>query len=148
MKPAKSKDMSSIVAVKIFYAKGIRVSMKTKTFKEVVECLFGDSPFSKYEPLKMVFTSTGKVLFMDKNAFHQYLSGNITQQELVELTECDELCTKYDASIDRMIELLDQMDEDSDRYENKLYTEKHDAMNAAKDEFFKLFSEYFYSLWD
>ncbi|OYX86819.1 MAG: hypothetical protein B7Y83_00330 [Flavobacteriales bacterium 32-34-25] len=83
--------MSSLVPVKIFYAKGIRVAMKTKTFKEVVECLFGDSPFSKYEPLKMVFTSTGKVLFMDKNAFNSYLSGNISMQELVELTECDEL---------------------------------------------------------
>lgn len=79
------------VAVKIFYAKGIRVSMKNRTFKEVVECLFGDSPFSKYEPLKMVFTSTGKVLFMDKNAFNSYLSGTISMQELIELTECDEL---------------------------------------------------------
>lgn len=79
------------MAVKIFYAKGIRVSMKNKTFKEVVESLFGNSPFSKFDPLKMVFTSTGKVLFMDKNAFHSYLSGNLSMQELIELTECDEL---------------------------------------------------------
>ena len=44
----------------------------------------------------MVFTSTGKVLFMDKNAFHAYISGNINQQELIELTECDELYRNTD----------------------------------------------------
>ena len=33
---------------------------------------------------------------MDKNAFHAYLSGNISQQELIELTECDELYRNTD----------------------------------------------------
>lgn len=83
--------MSSVVAVKIYYAKSIRVSLKNRTFKEAMQLIWKSPAFCDYEPLKMVFTSTGKILFMDKNAFHQYLSGNITQQELVELTECDEL---------------------------------------------------------
>lgn len=83
--------MSSVVPVKIIYAKGIRLSMKKKTFREAMEFIWKSPAFSDYEPLKMVFTSTGKVLFMDKNAFHSYLSGNISQQELIELTECDEL---------------------------------------------------------
>lgn len=81
----------SSVAIKVFYAKGIRVSMKNKTFREAMQLIWGNPPFCEYEPLKMVFTSTGKVLFMDKNAFHAFLSGDITQQELVELTQCDEL---------------------------------------------------------
>lgn len=81
----------SSVRIKIFYAKGIRVSMKDKTFNQAMKLIWGEPPFCNYDPLKMVFTSTGKVLFMDKNAFHAYISGNITQQELIELTECDEL---------------------------------------------------------
>ncbi|MBX9886705.1 MAG: hypothetical protein K2Y30_02070 [Flavobacteriaceae bacterium] len=81
----------SSVRIKIFYAKGIRVSMKDKTFNQAMKLIWGEPPFCNYDPLKMVFISTGKVLFMDKNAFHAYISGNITQQELIELTECDEL---------------------------------------------------------
>ena len=81
----------SSVAVKIFYAKGIRVSMKNRTFKEAMHLIWDSPAFCEYEPLKMVFTSTGKILFMDKNAFNSYLSGTITMQELVELTECEEL---------------------------------------------------------
>jgi hypothetical protein len=83
--------MSSPIAVKIFYAKGIRVSMKNKTFKEAMHLIWDNPTFKDYEPMKMVFTSTGKVLFMDKQAFHSYLNGGITMQELIELTECDEL---------------------------------------------------------
>ena len=44
----------------------------------------------------------------------------------------DEFAKRYDAGIDRMIELLGLMDEN----------------NGAKEEFFELFSEYFYTLWD
>ncbi|MFA9191159.1 hypothetical protein AAGV28_07220 [Flavobacterium sp. FZUC8N2.13] len=65
--------------------------MKNRTFKEAMHLIWDSPAFCEHEPLKMVFTSTGKVLFMDKNAFNSYLSGNISMQELVELTECDEL---------------------------------------------------------
>lgn len=81
----------SSVAIKIFYAKGIRVSLRNRTFTEAMQLIWKSPAFCDYEPLKMVFTSTGKVLFMDKNAFHAFLSGDISQQELIELTECDEL---------------------------------------------------------
>lgn len=91
MKPAKSKDMSSIVAVKIFYAKGIRVSMKNKSFQEAMILIWKSPAFSDYEPLKIVFESTGKILYADKAAFTSFLNGNITMQELIELTQCDEL---------------------------------------------------------
>ena len=83
--------MSSPVSIKVFYAKGIRVSMKNKSFKEAMHLIWDSPAFKDYEPMKMVFTSTGKVLFMDAQAFNSYLAGAITMQELVELTECDEL---------------------------------------------------------
>lgn len=79
------------VSLKVFYAKGIRVSLKDKTFKEAMQLIWNSPAFCDYEPLKMVFTTTGKVLFMDRNAFHAYLEGGLTMAELIELTECDEL---------------------------------------------------------
>ena len=53
-----------------------------------------------------------------------------------------------------MIELLKLMDEDCPKYETEEYNgmdgwQKKDAeMDKAKDEFFKLFSEHFWRLWD
>ena len=81
----------SSVALTVFYAKGIRVSLKDKTFKEAMQLIWNSPAFCDYEPLKMVFTTTGKVLFMDRNAFHSFLEGGLTMAELIELTECDEL---------------------------------------------------------
>jgi hypothetical protein len=91
MKPVKSKDMSSIVPVKIFYAKGKRVSIKDKTFPIAMILIWESPAFSDYEPLKIVFTSTGKTLYADKAYFHSFLKGNITMQELIELTQCDDV---------------------------------------------------------
>ena len=83
--------MSNHVSVKIFYAKGIRVSLKNRSFKEAMILIWKSPAFSDYEPLKMVFNSTGKTLHMDKQAFHSFLDGNLTQQELIELTQCDDV---------------------------------------------------------
>lgn len=54
----------------------------------------------------------------------------------------------YNKIFDRMIELLNQMDENNPIYYDMDWTIKNKSMNDAKDEFFKLFSEHFYSLWD
>jgi hypothetical protein len=91
MKPVKSKDMSNHISIKVFYAKGIRVSLKNKTFKEAMILIWHSPTFCDYEPLKIVFKSTGKTLHADKAAFHSFLDGNLTQQELIELTQCDDL---------------------------------------------------------
>ena len=76
---------------RIIYAKGIRLSLKDKTFKEAMELVFRSSFANGAQPLKMVFTSTGKMLYMDKNAFEAYLNGTITMKDLIGLTEIDEL---------------------------------------------------------
>lgn len=58
----------------------------------------------------------------------------------------------WKTDISRMIELLDCMDPYSERYNtaeyNSDYEKKFKAINSAKDEFFKLFSTYFYYLWE
>lgn len=55
---------------------------------------------------------------------------------------------KWEAVISRMIELLDLMDEENDLYADLDYSESFSKMEAAKEEFFNLFSKYFYHLWD
>lgn len=59
---------------------------------------------------------------------------------------------EYDSDLNRMISLLDDMDEDSPKYEAEKYQKDckkiYEEMYAAKDEFFKLFAKHFYTLWD
>jgi hypothetical protein len=53
--------------------------------------------------------------------------------------------------INRMIELLNLMDESNDAYDDLEYKDwkkDQEKMKAAKNEFFELFSKYFYDLWD
>lgn len=54
----------------------------------------------------------------------------------------------YDDLIDRMLLLLDSMDETDRIYEDKPYIEIKRLINEAKDEFFEMFSTYFYTFWD
>lgn len=58
---------------------------------------------------------------------------------------------KWNEIIDSMIQLLDEMDENSSVYENISpvdYQLQDKQMTEAKDKFFALFSKYFYCLWD
>lgn len=55
---------------------------------------------------------------------------------------------EWDGIIDKMIALLDDMDECNPKYDEEEYNKQYEKMSVAKDEFFKLFSEYFYNLWD
>ena len=54
----------------------------------------------------------------------------------------------YNASLDRMIVLLDLMDEHNQLYNDMDWKEADKKKEDAKNEFFKLFSEQFYGLWD
>lgn len=54
----------------------------------------------------------------------------------------------YNAILDRMIALLDLMDERNQLYNDMDWKEADKKKEDAKNEFFKLFSEQFYGLWD
>ena len=54
----------------------------------------------------------------------------------------------YNAILDRMIVLLDLMDEHNQIYNDMDWKEADKKKEDAKNEFFKLFSEQFYGLWD
>lgn len=55
---------------------------------------------------------------------------------------------EYNAILDRMIVLLDLMDENNQLYNDMDWKEADKKKEDAKNEFFKLFSEQFYGLWD
>ena len=55
---------------------------------------------------------------------------------------------EYNAILDRMIVLLDLMDEHNQLYNDMDWKEADRKKEDAKNEFFKLFSEQFYGLWD
>ena len=73
---------------------------------------------------------------------------------------CGITCEEWEANIDEMISLLNDMDELNPKYKaeeyqmdfhgNKLQDvmKVDEEMEKAKDKFFKLFAEHFYSLWD
>ena len=54
----------------------------------------------------------------------------------------------YNVILDRMIVLLDLMDEHNQLYNDMDWKEADKKKEDAKNEFFKLFSEQFYGLWD
>ena len=55
---------------------------------------------------------------------------------------------EYNAILDRMIVLLDLMDEHNKLYNDMDWKDADKKKEDAKNEFFKLFSEQFYGLWD
>lgn len=64
-------------------------------------------------------------------------------EEQLELNE-----QMWHSELDKMIALLDEMDENNPKYDKMDSEESLNNMNKAKDEFFTLFSKYFYKLWD
>lgn len=69
-------------------------------------------------------------------------------------TECpDAGYEEWIKIIKKMVHCLDKMDENNDEYLNmpinkESWKKQDDSMREAKEEFFNLFNEYFYSMWD
>lgn len=81
----------------------------------------------------------GTPIVTDYNPYDPHL--DLTDEENEELIKKNQ--EVWHGIINRMIELLDWMDDGSWFDE-----EDREKMNKAKDEFFELFSKYFYNLWD
>ncbi len=107
----------------------------------------GYDEYATWETFDWFIDTMKEILTVYRNNHNGYPVFNMALMD-DDSKEFEAIRDKYDGDIDHMIELLDAMDENSDRYENKLYIDKHNSMNAAKDEFFELFAKYFYDLWD
>lgn len=80
-------------------------------------------------------------------SYHNHVGVPIVIENFSEDTH-DENAAEWYRIVDRMIELLDLMDEENPKYEDADWKQQDDEMFKAKDEFFELFSKYFYNLWD
>lgn len=103
------------------------------------------------------FIQTIKPILVDYREKHYSVPIVIDNYPYIACTEEDKIMQKdneekWDGIINRMIELLDDMDETSPKYDVDEYEhnweKQNKEINAAKDEFFGLFSKYFYDLWD
>ena len=90
----------------------------------------------------------------------QYKEGHCAYPVIIDNYPCTSYPTKeekalkkannklWDSIIDKMINLLDKMDENNPIYNNMDVLKQRKLQNKAKKEFFELFSKYFYYLWD
>lgn len=103
------------------------------------------------------FIDTMKPILTNYNANREGVPPVI--ENYFELLESDEDVVEINEKawndiVNRMIELLDLMDESNPKYYTDDYCgaenwkKKDEEMYAAKDEFFELFSKYFYHFWD
>jgi len=60
----------------------------------------------------------------------------------------DKAAEKWNSILTELIDLCRAMDENDKQYEKMNYKEVDEKVEKAKDEFFKLFSEWFFNLWD
>ena len=54
----------------------------------------------------------------------------------------------YNSVLSKMLDLLEKMDENNYNYKELDFKEIYEKQEEAKNEFFELFSKYFYALWD
>lgn len=74
----------------VHFPKGVRLEIKNKFLKQIAEIICSKDVESK-DPIKLVFNKSGKILYIDKQAFACYLSGEISEKWFIENTECDNL---------------------------------------------------------
>jgi hypothetical protein len=107
----------------------------------------GYDEYATWETFDWFIITMKDILKTYRNEHIGYPVISYDDKDLQKASEID-----YDADLDKMIALLDDMDEGSLKYETEEYQKnwkrRHDEMYAAKDEFFKLFAKRFYSLWD
>lgn len=99
------------------------------------------------------FTNTMKSILLRYKEKHygvpilieNYPIGNKTEEDKALIDKNEAL---WNETIDNMISLLDDMNELNPKYDDMEILDVEKSQEKAKDEFFKLFSEHFYRLWD
>lgn len=104
----------------------------------------GYSPVAQFETFEWFVTIMREILinYRDNRTGTPIVIPNYDADSLISENKNIEA---YNNIFNEMIELLDKMDESNYLTYDSTSLE---AMNAAKDKFFELFSKYFYTLWD
>ena len=101
----------------------------------------GYSPVAQFETFEWFIAVMREILI-------NYRDNRMGTPDIIDSGTENENIEAYNAILDRMIDLLDKMDESNPIYNNMSWEKRYEEMADAKNEFFKLFSEYFYTLWD
>lgn len=104
----------------------------------------GYSPVAQFETFEWFITVMREILinYRDNRTGTPIVISNYDADSSISENKNIEA---YNNIFNEMIELLDKMDEGNYLTYDSTSLE---AMNAAKDKFFELFSKYFYTLWD
>lgn len=81
--------MSSPVDIKVYYGEGISLTLKGNSFIKSMLIAWGGVIGETQEPIKIEFLSTGKVLYAHKETFMAFLQKEISMEQLIESTNCD-----------------------------------------------------------
>ena len=101
----------------------------------------GYSPVAQWETFQWFIDVMLEIL----TNYRHFRSGT---PDIIDSGTENENIEAYNAILDRMIDLLDKMDESNPIYNNMSWKDADKKKEDAKNEFFKLFSEQFYGLWD
>ena len=101
----------------------------------------GYSPVAQWETFQWFIDVMREIL----TNYRHFRSGT---PDIIDSGTKNENIKAYNAILDRMIDLLDKMDESNPIYNNMSWKDADKKKEDAKNEFFKLFSEQFYGLWD
>lgn len=83
--------MSSPVDIKVYYGEGISLTLKGNSFIKSMLIAWGGVIGETQEPIKIEFLSTGKVLYAHKETFMAFLQKEISMEQLIESTNCDDV---------------------------------------------------------
>ena len=101
----------------------------------------GYSPVAQWETFQWFIDVMREIL----TNYRHFRSGT---PDIIDSGTKNENIEAYNAILDRMIDFLDKMDESNPIYNNMSWKDADKKKEDAKNEFFKLFSEQFYGLWD
>lgn len=71
------------------YTGAVTLKTTTKTFREAIVFVMKVPRFASHPPIKLVIESTQKTLYFDEDKFQAFLDGDLSQENLFNLTECD-----------------------------------------------------------
>lgn len=108
---------------------------------------YGYDEYATWETFDWFIDTMKSVLTEYRNS---HIGYPVFTMESIDEETMDEFAKRYDEGIDHMVELLNLMDENNPKYEEYEFDFKRieKEKNDAKVDFFELFSEYFYTLWD
>ena len=81
--------MDNTVDVSFHYKETMTLKQTSRSFIDAVKFCFESPGIRSHDPIKVVFNSTKKVLYFDKNKFQAFANGEKDLEELVEETQCD-----------------------------------------------------------